>query len=185
MTIFLRWPSRNCISFESHAPQLATKALLLLPPLSIFLRTSGQRICIPLANASYPSSSAPMVHRSRQPLPSSLFASHLILHRQIHAHPPRTQPYPLLLTHPHARIISLNQRQIRPLCLYILRELLRLLDLRVRVRRGFGERVADAFLQRRGCGELLVGCARGGGASGDGEFAQETAVEGAELGGGL
>jgi hypothetical protein len=61
--------------------------------------------------------------------PQSLLFLRIILHRQIHPNPPRTQPDPLLLTHPHTRIVPLNQRNVRPLRLRILCEDLGLCDL--------------------------------------------------------
>jgi hypothetical protein len=125
-----------------------------------------------------------MILPSLPPLPSPSLLPRLILHWQIHPNPPRTQSYPLLLTHSHTRIIPLNQLNIRPLRMCILCELLCLLDLRCRVsRRGLHDCVAESLLDGGWRRELLVRGACGDGVGGEGEFAEETAVEGADLGG--
>ncbi len=81
--------------------------------------------------------------------------------RQIHPHPPRRQPRPLLLIHIHARIISLQQRRVQPLRFYVLDHLVGCEDvvemwvsvLRGRQRSSGGEESgADAVREARGGG---------------------------------
>lgn len=82
---------------------------------------------------------------SHPPNPSLLSLPELC--RQIHTDPPCTQSDPLLLTHTHARIVSLNQCRVHSLRLHILHELFRLCDLTCFVcHGGVGERGPYAFL---------------------------------------
>lgn len=63
---------------------------------------------------------------STPPNPSSLLLPLDIINRQIHTHPPRRQPDPLLLIHIHPRIIPFHESDIHPLRLQIDSQLLRL-----------------------------------------------------------
>jgi hypothetical protein len=105
-----------------------------------------------------------------------------VLHWQIHPDSPCTQPHPLLLAHAHARIVPLNQRQVRSLRHHILRKLLGLLDLAGCAWRGC-DGSAQPLLKSRRCGEFLVRGACGDGVGRERELAQDAAVEGEDFGG--
>jgi len=69
----------------------------------------------------------PCSYRQQQtPKPSYLLLPLDIINRQIHTHPPRRQPDPLLLIHIHPRIIPFHKSDIHPLRLQIDSQLLRL-----------------------------------------------------------
>ena len=93
------------------------------------------------------------------------------LNRQIHPHLPSCKPHPLILLHVHPRIIPLEQRAVGPLRAEVCRQLFG--EVRVEVVLLGGEGVAEALVQG-GPG----GCEEGAG----GQFAEEGAVEGAEVG---
>lgn len=64
--------------------------------------------------------------QSSNPNPSSSLPPLDIINRQIHTHPPRRQPDPLLLIHIHPRIIPFHKSNVHPLRLQIDSQLLRL-----------------------------------------------------------
>lgn len=87
---------------------------------------------LPIVSQSCPYLSHPhspilvRIGSSKPPSPSSLLLPLDIIDRQIHTHPPRRQPDPLLLIHIHPRIIPFHKSNIHPLRLQIDSQLLRL-----------------------------------------------------------